>query len=64
MRVAFMADACWKRAEQNADLLVFIQLLTDLLTFPAGRDGVREIRRTSDGWCIRYQRRGYQKSKC
>ena len=48
-----MTDARRKGAAQNADLLVFLQLLTGRLTFPTGREGIREIRRTSDGWCSR-----------
>jgi hypothetical protein len=63
MSVAFMTDARRKRAAQNADLLVFLQLLTGPLTFPTGREGIREIRRTSDGWCIRDEGRRQQKNK-
>jgi hypothetical protein len=55
--VALMTNSWRKRAAQNAHLLVFIQDLTGLLTFPAGRDGIRKIRGTGDRWCIRYQGR-------
>jgi hypothetical protein len=57
-----MTDARRKRAAQNADLIVFVQVLTGFLAFPAGREAIREIRRTSDGWCARYQKRKHQKS--
>jgi hypothetical protein len=62
--MAFMADAGRKCAAQNAHLLVFVQVLTGFLTFPSGREGIREIRGTTDRWSVRCQESEYHDGKC